>query len=159
MAAKATTASTLAKATTLCGVKLKSPDSEARTPPKFRPRERTRLALDVDSSCATAALMRERKATAHRLLNLSERAPRLLYLRAPLVVGLDADRPAARADRRRRDELLLARARTASAADGVERRVRSDPQKPGAHVLLVLQRADVRVEFEKDLLSNVLGQP
>src|SRR5438270_13393504 len=63
MSANATTASTLAKATALCGVKLKRPDREASSPPKFKPRERPPFALDVDSSCATAALMRERKAS------------------------------------------------------------------------------------------------
>src|SRR2546423_14109663 len=71
MTAKATTTSTLAKATALCGVKLKRPDREASSPPKFRPRERTRFALDVDSSCATDALMRERSASVGTLIELS----------------------------------------------------------------------------------------
>src|SRR5689334_24990867 len=61
MTAKANTASRLAKATTPCGVKVKRPERDARKPPKPQPRVRPLFASEVDSSCATAALMRERR--------------------------------------------------------------------------------------------------
>src|SRR5436305_14213148 len=69
--ATATTASRLAKAAALRGVKLNIAESGARNPLKLQPRERSWFASEVVSSCATAALMRERKAPVGTLMESS----------------------------------------------------------------------------------------